>query len=77
MKKNAIWIMTVLVILLPLVGCNGEQKKNQPPTDADQQRIEKEYQQTLDKLHELTSGTKETLDGKRVPKPTPSPTHRK
>ena len=77
MKKNALWIMTVLVILLPLAGCNGEQKKNQPPTDADQQRIEKEYQQSLDKLHELTSGTKETLDGKRVPKATPSPTPKK
>ena len=77
MKKNAIWIMTVLVILLPLASCNGEQKKNQPPTDADQQRIEKEYQQNLDRLHELTSGTKETLDGKRVPKATPSPTPKK
>ena len=77
MKKNAIWIMTVLVSSLSLAGCNGEQKKNQPPTDADQQRIEKEYQQSLDKLRELTSGTKETLDGKPVPKVTPSPTPKK
>jgi hypothetical protein len=73
MKKNAIWFLAVLLFLPPLMGCNGEQKKDQPPTDADQQRIEKEYQQNLDKLHELTSGTKQTLDGKRAPKATPSP----
>jgi len=51
MKKNAIWFVIVLLSLLFVLGCNGEQKKNQPPTDADRQKIEKEYQQNLDKLH--------------------------
>lgn len=73
MKNNFICFVTVLVSLLLVMGCNREQKTNKPPTDAERQRIEREYQQNLDKLHELTSGTKETLDGKRVPKPTPSP----
>ncbi|HET9281380.1 MAG TPA: hypothetical protein VFR24_05410 [Candidatus Angelobacter sp.] len=72
MKNNAICFLAVLLSLPLFMGCNGEQKKDQPPTNADRQRIEKEYQQNLDKLHELTSGTKQTLDGKRVPKATPS-----
>lgn len=58
----------LLLISLALVACSSTKKESQPPTEVDQQRIEKEYQQSVDKLHELTSGTKDTLDGKAVPK---------
>lgn len=68
MKSNFIALIFPLLMLLLLFGCSSEKKENQPPSDADQQRIENEYRQGIDKLHELTSGTKQTLDGKSMPK---------
>jgi hypothetical protein len=72
MPIRTILFLYVLTISLTLTQCSSAKKENQPPTDADQQQIEKEYQQNIDKLHDLTSGTKQTLDGKPVPKPTKS-----
>lgn len=69
-------ILTICFFLLSLtlIECSsGKKQQSQPPTQANQERIEKEYQQNLEKLRELTSGTKETLDGKPVPKATKSP----
>ena len=68
MKTKNVLAVGLFLLSLTFSGCSRAKKQSQPPTDADQQRIEKEYQQSIDKLHELTSGTKDTLDGKSAPK---------
>ena len=68
MKTKTVFSVGLFLLALTLSGCSSAKKESQPPTDADRQRIEKEYQQNIDKLHELTSGTKDTLDGKSAPK---------
>jgi hypothetical protein len=75
MNFRTILTICFLLLSLTLMECsNGKKQDAQPPAQADQERIEKEYQQNLEKLRELTSGTKETLDGKPVPKATKLPT---
>ncbi len=73
MNIRATLLFCVLTISLTLTECSSAKKENRPPSEADQQRIEKECRENVDKLHELTSGTKQTLEGKSVPTPTKSP----
>ncbi len=74
MHVRTILTICFFLLSLTLIQCSSAKKQDsQPPTQADQERIEREYQQNLEKFRELTSGTKETLDGKPVPKATKSP----
>lgn len=73
MSLRTLLFLNLLTLSLALNQCSHAKKENQPPTESDQQRIDKEYRENVDKLHELTSGTKATLDATPVPKATPSP----
>lgn len=68
METRTVLLLCLLLTLMTFTECSSRAKRdNQPPTESDQQTVEKGYQQSLDKLRELTGGTKETLDGKTPP----------
>lgn len=67
-----ILVASILVLwLLFIPGCNNGPKQ---PSKAEQERIEKEYQQEIEKMRNLTErGVTDTLNGKKPAKASPTP----
>ena len=78
MTRKVVLNIFASLLLLPIVACNNGQNQDQQPSQAERERLEKEYQKEMKKLRELTEdGVTDTLNGKKPPqqgaKPTPTP----
>jgi hypothetical protein len=82
MTRKAILNIFASLLLLPIVACNNSSNQDQQPSQAERERLEREYQKSIQQLRKMTEGTTETLDGKTPPHqpqkhpmpPTPTPT---
>jgi hypothetical protein len=78
MTRKVILNIFASLLLLPIVACNDGHKQDEQPSQAERERLEKEYQKEMKKLRELTEkGVTDTLNGKKPEqhgvKPTPTP----
>jgi hypothetical protein len=69
--KNSLIVVCLATATLSLVSCTG-QKQPEQPSKAEQERMEKEYQKSMEQVRKFTEGSKEVLDKMPQQQPVPS-----
>ena len=71
MTRKAILTILASLFLLPIFACHSGPKE---PSQAEKERLEKDYQKTIQQMRQMTEGNKAVLDGKKLPqKPAHTP----
>jgi hypothetical protein len=68
--KNLLIVVCLATAILSLVSCSSPKQPEQPST-AEQERMEKEYQKSMEQVRKFTEGSKEVLDKMHQQQPAP------